>query len=157
MDSKEVRFPQYKSLELNASVKTKWEEFLHINFNDRAAFLNEPKPTSEYVPGVLNFFGALTTFSPAKETGWKNQKSIYAALLLITQFASDCCIILGYRLLMSCILHAFDSRVQSFNNKLAKLIVHQGSHQHGGIYTQMLGAKGAIHASCREVANRRRV
>jgi hypothetical protein len=105
----------------------KWEDLLHINFNDRVVFLHEPELTTEYVPGFLNFFGALATFTPGKETRWKNQKSIYAALpTIIIQFASDCHVDLGYLLLMCCNCHTFDSRTQSFDDKLAKLIVHQG-------------------------------
>jgi hypothetical protein len=90
MDKEDVRFSLYPLLEIDSSVKTKWEELLHINFNDGVAFIHDPELATEYVPGVLNFFEALTTFTSGKETGWKNQKSIYAGLPSIKiQFASD--------------------------------------------------------------------
>ena len=41
-------------------------------------------------------------------------------------FAANCRVDSGYRLLMRCIRHAFDSRTKSLENKTAKLIVHQG-------------------------------
>ena len=67
------------------------------------------------------------TFKPGNESGWKNKKSLYAALpSIIIQFASDCRVDSGYRLLMRCIRHAFDSRTQSLTNQTAQLIVHQG-------------------------------
>lgn len=60
--------------------------------------------------------------------GWKNQKSLYAALpSIIKHFAANWLIRgIGYWLLMRCIRHAFDSRTKSLENKTAKLIVHQG-------------------------------
>jgi hypothetical protein len=101
VDEEEVRFPLYPSSELDALRKTKWEEFMDIDFKDGAAFLHEPELKTKYVPGLLSLFGALTSFQPGKEIGWKNQKSLYATLpSIIIHFAADCRIDSGYRLLM---------------------------------------------------------
>ena len=53
-------------------------------------------------------------------------KSQVGRTSIIIHFAADCRVDLGYRLLMHCIQHVFDSRTKSLGNKTAKLIVHQG-------------------------------
>ena len=126
VDDEAVRFPLYPSLELDSS-PTKWNKLYDIEFKEGAAFLHEPELTTQYVPGLLKLFGALTTFKPGNESGWKSHKSLYAALpSIILQFAFDCRVDSGYRLLMRCVRHAFDSRTQSLKNQTATLIVHEG-------------------------------
>jgi len=67
LDEEEVRFPLYPLSELDAPLKTEWEELMDIDFKDGAAFLHEPELKMDYVPGLLSLFGALTSFQPGKE------------------------------------------------------------------------------------------
>jgi hypothetical protein len=97
---------------------SKWEEVINIDFQDGATFLHKPDLKAKHVPGILKLFGALTTFAPGKETGWKCQRSLYAALLsVIIKFTSDCHVDSGYRLLMQCIYHGLDSRTMQLEQK----------------------------------------
>ena len=126
VDAEAVRFPLYPSSELYSS-PTKWNKLIDIEFKDGAAFLHEPEITTQHVPGLLKLFGSMTTFKPGNESRWKNHKSLYAALpSIIIQFTFDCRVDSGYRLLMRCIRHAFDSRTKSLKNQTPTLITHQG-------------------------------
>lgn len=122
-----VEYPLYATSEMDGEVATKWEDIIEIDFKEGGAFLAEPNLGAKNIPGVLDLFASLVRFEEGKKTEWIKDPAIYDALpSLFVKFASGSRVDSGYRLLMRCVRHAFDSRAPSLDKQTAMLILHQG-------------------------------
>lgn len=85
--------------------------------------------------GILELFASLVRFESGKKTEWIKDPAIYDSLpSLFINFASKSRVDSGYRLLMRCVRHSFDSRTPPLDDKTAMLILHGdevGIHQCG--------------------------
>ena len=117
----------YSTTEMDGEDTTKWEELSEIDFKKCGAFLAEQDLGVENIPGVLDLFASLVIFEEGKKTEWIKDPAIYDALpSLFVKFASGSRVDSGYRLLMCCVRHAFDSRASSVEEQTAMLIMHKG-------------------------------
>lgn len=122
-----VEYPLYATSEMDGEVATEWEDLIEIDFKDGGAFLAEPDLGVKNIPGVLELFASLVRFEEGKKTEWIKDPAIYDALpSLFIKFASGSRVDSGYRLLMRCVRHAFDSRAPSLEEQTAMLVLHQG-------------------------------
>ena len=81
------------------------------------------------MPSLLDLFASLVRFSSndKKHTNWKRDAAVYKAIPeMFVDFAVGCRSDLGYRLLRRCLRHAFDSRCESVDNKVVKLVISDG-------------------------------
>eukprot|EP00956_Cyclotella_meneghiniana_P042479 scaffold248489_cov87-Cyclotella_meneghiniana.AAC.1 len=63
----------------------------------------------------------------AKHTKWQQDGPVFAAIpKMFIDFATECRVDIGYRMLRRCLRHAFDSKTESLDNKIAKLLLYEG-------------------------------
>lgn len=122
-----VPFPLYETAEMDCDTPTKWDQLMEIDFKEGGTFLAEPNLDPKHVPGLLSLFASLVEFESGKKTEWIKDAAVYDTLpALFIKFADGSRVDSGYRLLMRCIRHAFDSKTPSLDKNTAMLILHQG-------------------------------
>lgn len=122
-----VPYPLYPTSEMDSSADVKWEELLEIDFKEGAVFLAEPNLEAKFIPGILELMAELVRFESGKKTEWTKDHAVYESLpQLFIDFAGKSRVDSGFRLLMRCVRHAFDSRTPSLDKNTAMLVVHDG-------------------------------
>ena len=62
-----------------------------------------------------------------KHTKWQQDGLVFAAIpKMFIDFATECRVDIGYWMLRRCLRHAFDSKTESLDNKIAKLLLYKG-------------------------------
>ena len=119
----QVPFPVYCSSHIDHP--SQWSTIADVELQYGAAFLSHPDITTDYIPGILNLFGSLVTYESTNQSGWMKKISDTMPAVLV-KFASSCRLGCGYRLLMRCARHAFDSKMPPIDREMSKLIIHNG-------------------------------
>ena len=103
-----------------------WTDVASIDFKLGGSFLLDEKIDEQLLPGILELFSTLVKFemNETKYTDWEKDSPVFSVLPEIyIKFASKCRAKgVGYRLLKRCLRHSFDTRMESLDNKKAKLI-----------------------------------
>lgn len=152
-----VPFPLYETAEMDGDAPTKWEELLEIDFREGGSFLAEPDLNAADIPKVLHLFASLVRFESGKKTEWMRDAAVYESLpALFIKFAENSRVDSGYRLLMRCVRHAFDSRTPPLENNTAMLVKHKddiGIHLNASIPASMKKKiyKTGIVATAKEI------
>lgn len=104
-----------------------WEKLVDIDFSFGGSFLLDEKIDEKYIPAILDLFASFVAFGSddTKHTNWQNDGAVYSAMpKMFLDFAKECRLNLGYRLLRRCIRHAMDTRTESLDNKVAQLVLY---------------------------------
>ena len=120
----DVAFPKFPSSELDAKVSSQWDTIMGINFGEGGAFISDPDLKPEYLPGILDLFSSLVRFESKIRTNWVKDPMVYDAMsFMFIDFVQKSRVDDGYRLLMRCVRHAFDSRCKSLDKVVGTLVL----------------------------------
>jgi hypothetical protein len=123
-----VNFPVFPTSAIKSGEY--WTHLADIDFSFGGSFLLDPKIDEQHIPGILDLFASLVRFDRdgKKYTDWEKESPVFSVMPEIyIEFASECRAKgIGFRLLKRCLRHAFDSRMKSLDDKVAKLILYEG-------------------------------
>ena len=121
-----VPFPIHSTNELNSHTTEEWQPITEINFGEGGAFISDPALDARFLPGILDLFASLVRFDTNTKTDWEHDPKIYDSLpTIFIDFAKNCRIDDGYRLLKRCIRHSFDSQCQLMDTSMGTLVIDQ--------------------------------
>ena len=121
------KFPVLPTSSLTAS--DRWQELCEIDFSLGGSFIINPDIDETHIPAILELMASFVTFydKGTKHTKWQQDGPVFAAIpKMFIDFANECRVDIGYRLLRRCLRHAFDSKTESLDNKIAKLLLYEG-------------------------------
>ena len=121
-----VPFPLYPTKEMDSFRPPHWDPILDMDFGEGASFLLDPDLDAKFAPGILDVLSALVRFESKTRTDWVKDPLVYDCMPeLFISFAQKSRLDTGYRLLMRCIRHTFDSRTPSMDTGSGALVVDQ--------------------------------
>jgi hypothetical protein len=119
-----VLYPLYCTSEMEETTE-RWQNLAEVDFKGGGSFLAEPDLDQKDIPGIMNVFAELVRFEEGKKTDWQRDHRIYETLpSIFIKFADKSRFDSGFRLLMRCVRHAFDTKTTRLDNKTAMLIKH---------------------------------